>query len=73
MLAFQRPVFSLSRTVARIRELQRASVPLPGKKSKEILWFSLCASIWGLWCLLFRGDDGHIRGLQKALRRTSMG
>ncbi|XP_050768132.1 coiled-coil domain-containing protein 81-like [Gymnogyps californianus] len=34
VLAFQRPVFSLSRTVARIRELQHASVPLPGEIKK---------------------------------------
>ncbi|NWQ89789.1 CCD81 protein, partial [Burhinus bistriatus] len=34
MLTFQRPVFSLSRTVAQIRELQRASVPVPGEIKK---------------------------------------
>ncbi|NWY62434.1 CCD81 protein, partial [Chionis minor] len=34
MLMFQRPVFSLSRTVAQIRELRHASVPVPGEIEK---------------------------------------
>ncbi|KAM6037947.1 LOW QUALITY PROTEIN: uncharacterized protein LJ206_000161 [Theristicus caerulescens] len=34
VLTFQRPRFSLSGTVARIRELRRASVPVPGEMKK---------------------------------------
>ncbi|NXX01715.1 CCD81 protein, partial [Larus smithsonianus] len=34
MITFQRPVFSLSRTVAQIRELQHASVPVPEEINK---------------------------------------
>ncbi|KAK4807582.1 hypothetical protein QYF61_003372 [Mycteria americana] len=35
VLTFQRPLFLLSATVAEIRELRHASVPVPGKKSNE--------------------------------------
>lgn len=73
VLTFQRPVFLLSRTLAQIRGLQHASVPVPGKKSKEILCFPVRPCIWCLCWLLFRSNDGHIRGLQKALRATSVG
>ncbi|NWW43796.1 CCD81 protein, partial [Pedionomus torquatus] len=34
MITFQKPVFSLSRTVARAHELQHASVPVPGEITK---------------------------------------
>ncbi|NXK28560.1 CCD81 protein, partial [Arenaria interpres] len=34
MIIFQKPVFSLSRTVAQISELQHASVPVPGEIKK---------------------------------------
>ncbi|NXS99673.1 CCD81 protein, partial [Jacana jacana] len=34
MITFQKPVFSLSRTVARTHELQHASVPVPGEMKK---------------------------------------
>ncbi|XP_014816703.1 PREDICTED: EF-hand calcium-binding domain-containing protein 12 [Calidris pugnax] len=34
MITFQKPVFSLSRTVAQISELQHASIPVPGEMKK---------------------------------------
>lgn len=73
VLTFQRPLFVLSRTVAQIRELQHASVPVPGKKSNESLCFPLHPYIWGLCWLLFARYGGHVRGLQKVMRTTSLG
>ncbi|XP_074020516.1 uncharacterized protein [Numenius arquata] len=37
MITFQKPVFSLSRTVAQISELQHASVPVPGEIKKVLV------------------------------------
>ncbi|NXF40373.1 CCD81 protein, partial [Nyctibius bracteatus] len=43
---FQKPVFSLSETVAQIRGLKHASLPIPGKQSNEILCCPLHPCIW---------------------------
>ncbi|NXV85932.1 CCD81 protein, partial [Calonectris borealis] len=46
VLMFQRPLFSLSRTVAEIRRLQHASVPIPGEiKKVSVSYKKICSDV----------------------------